>query len=224
MTSESPGELIHKRYSIHFQLLMQVLYYEKKIGHLKVGFCAFAPNRGTVSIHQYDRIKEIVLHLDSVSDLVIASFHAGAEGAKNQHVTRKREYYYGEDRGNVYELAHFLIDHGADVIFGHGPHIVRAVEVYKNRIIAYSLGNFLTFGRFNLRGLAGEAPLLEVKTNATGEFLRGRIYAFRQSYDYGPRNDPDLSSIKTIQRLSLEDFPENPIEISSEGLITYTNR
>ena len=195
-----------------------------KIGQLKIGFCAFAPNRGTVSIHQYSTIKATIQHLDSISDIVIASFHAGAEGSKHQHVTRKREYYYGEDRGNVYELAHFMIDQGADVILGHGPHIVRAIEVYKNRMIAYSLGNFLTYGRFNLRGLAGEAPILEIKTDANGKFISGKIHAFRQSYSNGPRNDLNLSSIKTIQRLSLEDFPQNPVTIDDEGKIFYLDQ
>ncbi|WP_424961787.1 CapA family protein [Ekhidna sp.] len=192
-----------------------------KIGHLKIGFCAFAPNRGTVSIHQYENIKSTIQHLDSLTDIVVASFHAGAEGSKHQHVTREREYYYGEDRGNVYELAHLMIDNGADVILGHGPHIVRAIEVYKERIIAYSLGNFLTYGRFNLRGLAGEAPILEVNTDASGRFLNGKIHAFRQSYSHGPRNDLNLSSIKTIQRLSLDDFPENPVTIDDKGNIVY---
>ncbi|MEM6813618.1 MAG: CapA family protein [Bacteroidota bacterium] len=196
-------------------------YVVKKIGHLKVGFCAFSPNKGTVSIHEYDEIRKIVQDLDSLSDLVIASFHAGAEGPKHQNVTRKREYYYGEDRGNVYELAHLLIDQGADVVLGHGPHVVRALEVYNNRIIAYSLGNFLTYGRFNLLGLAGEAPILEIKTDAEGKFLTGKLYAFRQDYDLGPRNDLHLSSIKTIQRLSLNDFPENPIRIDNKGKISY---
>ncbi|MEQ8629388.1 CapA family protein [Ekhidna sp.] len=192
-----------------------------KIGHLKIGFCAFAPNRGTVSIHQYENIKATIQHLDTLTDIVIASFHAGAEGSKHQHVTREREYYYGEDRGNVYELAHLMIDNGADVILGHGPHIVRAIEVYKERIIAYSLGNFLTYGRFNLRGLAGEAPILEINTDASGRFLNGKIHALRQSYSHGPRNDLNLSSIKTIQRLSLDDFPENPVTIDDKGNIVY---
>lgn len=196
-------------------------YTISKIGHLKIGFCAFAPNRGTMSIHQYENIKAIIQHLDSLTDIVIASFHAGAEGSKHQHITREREYYYGEDRGNVYELSHMMIDNGADIVLGHGPHILRAMEVYKERIIAYSLGNFLTYGRFNLRGLAGEAPILEVNTDATGRFLNGKIHSFRQSYSLGPRNDLNLSSIKTIQRLSLEDFPENPVIIDDSGRIVY---
>jgi poly-gamma-glutamate capsule biosynthesis protein CapA/YwtB (metallophosphatase superfamily) len=193
----------------------------KKIGHLRVGFCAFSPNKGTVSIHDNERIKEIIIHLDTLTDIVVASFHAGAEGAKNQHVTKEREFYYGEDRGNVFELAHFMIDQGADVIIGHGPHIARAMEVYNKRIIAYSLGNFLTYGRFNLRGPAGEAPLLEIKINSNGEFLEGQIHAFRQSYSLGPRNDLKLTTIKTIQRLSLEDFINNQITIDDSGRITY---
>ncbi|WP_436517319.1 CapA family protein [Ekhidna sp. To15] len=196
-------------------------YVITKIGQLKIGFCAFAPNRGTASIHQYENMRSTIQLLDSLTDIVIASFHAGAEGSKHQHVTRKREFYYGEDRGNVYELSHMMIDNGADVILGHGPHIVRAIEVYKERIIAYSLGNFLTYGRFNLRGLAGEAPLLEVQMDASGRFLQGKIHAFRQSYSLGPRNDSNLSSIKTIQRLSLEDFPENPVMINASGSIEY---
>ena len=199
-------------------------YVIQRIGHLKIGFCAFAPNRGTISIHDYDNIASTIQHLDSLSDFVIASFHAGAEGSKHMNVTRKREFYYGEDRGNVYELAHMMVDNGADVILGHGPHVVRAIEVYKDRIIAYSLGNFLTYGRFNLRGFAGEAPLLEIKTNVNGRFLEGKIHAYRQSYELGPRNDSNLSSIKTIQRLSLEDFPENPITIDPSGRITYLEK
>lgn len=196
-------------------------YVIQKIGQLKVGFCAFAPNRGTVSIHQYENIKATLLHLDSLCDIVIASFHGGAEGSKHQHITRESEFYYGEDRGNVYKLSHFMIDHGADLVLGHGPHVVRAVEVYKERFIAYSLGNFLTYGRFNLKGYAGEAPLLLVKTDAEGKFLKGKILSFRQSYSLGPRNDYDLSSVKTIQRLSLEDFPESPIVIDDQGNINF---
>lgn len=196
----------------------------QKIGHLRVGFCAFAPNKGAVSLHQADQIIKIIQQLDSLSDIVVASFHAGAEGSKHRHVTKKREYYYGEDRGNVYELSRLMIDHGADVVLGHGPHVVRGIELYKGRIIAYSLGNFLTYGRFNLRGYAGEAPLLELKTDAEGAFLKGKIYSFRQSYTLGPQIDPNDGALKSIRQLSLEDFPESTIIIDSNGSITNPDK
>lgn len=191
------------------------------IGHLKVGFIAFAPNKGTLGFYDVAYASSLVAHLDSLSDLVVVSIHGGAEGADNMHVTRQTEYYYGENRGDIYNFSHRMVDVGADIIFGHGPHVVRGVEVYNDRLIAYSLGNFLTYGRFNLKGPAGQAPLIEVKTDATGKFLEGKVHSFKQSYTYGPQVDPTGSAMKTMRSLSDEDFPENPIKIDEEGRIIY---
>lgn len=192
-----------------------------RIGHLKIGLVAFAPNRGTLTFYDEQRATAIVKELDSLCDIVVVSIHGGAEGSKNMHVTRKTEYYYGENRGNIYAFSHQMVDAGADVIFGHGPHVVRGIEVYKNRLIAYSLGNFLTYGRFNLKGPNAEAPVLEVKTNAQGEFLTGQIHSFRQSYSYGPQRDHALRAMHTIRQLTIEDFPENPINVDDTGRIIY---
>lgn len=196
-------------------------YIIRRIGHLKVGFVAFAPNKGTLTFYDLERAQAITQKLDTLSDLVIVSIHGGAEGHKNMHVTRKTEFYYGEDRGNIYAFAHQMIDSGADLILGHGPHVVRGIEVYRNRLIAYSLGNFCTYGRFNLRGPSGEAPLLTVKTDAGGKFLEGKITPFSQSYTYGPVFDRNGTVIRSIKKLSEEDFPENEIIIDDAGRIFY---
>ncbi|HEY8401445.1 MAG TPA: CapA family protein, partial [Cytophagaceae bacterium] len=90
------------------------------------GLAAFAPNTGTCSINDHELAKKTVAHLDTLTDIVIVSFHGGAEGKNYQHVTRKTEMFYGENRGNVYQFAHDMIDAGADIIFGHGPHVTRA--------------------------------------------------------------------------------------------------
>jgi len=196
-------------------------YISTKIGHLKVGFVAFAPNVGTLTFYDAERAENIVKELDSLNDIVIVSIHGGAEGSKNMHLTRKREFYYGEDRGNIYEFSHQMIDAGADIIFGSGPHVVRAVEVYQDKLIAYSLGNFLTYGRFNLRGVNAEAPVLELKTDARGNFIEGKIHSFYQSYSLGPEIDSRKRAMQSIRKLSEEDFPENPILIDEEGRIIY---
>lgn len=196
-------------------------YVITKINHLRVGFIAFAPNKGTLNFHNTDYALSLIRHLDSLSDLVIVSIHGGAEGEKNIHVTREIEYYYGENRGNIYAFSHQLIDAGADVIFGHGPHVPRAIELYRDRFIAYSLGNFCTYGRFNLKGKSGEAPLIRLETHPDGQFISGQLYAFRQSYADGPRLDPSGTVIQTIQKLSREDFPENPIDVDDQGRIVY---
>lgn len=188
---------------------------------MKYGFAAFAPNTGTMSINDIPGAKAIVAHLDSISDIVIVSFHGGAEGSKYQRVERKTEYFYGENRGNVYQFAHELIDSGADVIFGHGPHVTRAVEVYKNRFIAYSLGNFCTYARFNLRGDNGLAPIIKVFTNSTGEFLHAQVTPVIQYAPGGPRIDHKARVIERLQYLTSKDFPEVKIKIDDSGLITY---
>ncbi|MGB0932497.1 MAG: MFS transporter, partial [Chitinophagales bacterium] len=136
---------------------------------IKYGFAAFAPNSGTVDVRNITKAKAIVSELAKQSDIVIVSFHGGAEGSKYEHVPHKTEYFYGENRGNVEQFAHAVIDAGADIVFGHGPHVTRAVEVYKERFITYSMGNFATYGRFNLRGPNGIAPLYKLTIDSEGK-------------------------------------------------------
>lgn len=188
---------------------------------MKYGFAAFAPNTGTVSIHDLSNAGKIVAHLDSISDIVIVSFHGGAEGSKYQHVTRESEYFYGENRGNVYEFAHHVIDAGADVVFGHGPHVTRAVEVYNERFISYSLGNFATYARFNLRGDNGLAPIIKVFTDSEGKFLYAEVTSVIQHAPGGPTIDPEKQVIRRLQQLTEKDFPEVKIKIDDSGIITY---
>ncbi len=186
---------------------------------LKIGFCAFAPNKGTCNINDIPAAKRIVAELKEQSDIVIVSFHGGAEGAQHRHVTRTTEFFYGEDRGNVYEFARHVIDAGADVVFGHGPHVTRAIDLYKGRFIAYSLGNFSTYGRFNLQGPNGFAPIVKVFVDKNGKFVKGQIFPIVQKGSGGAFPDPDNQVINELIRLTDIDFPESPLTITSQGLI-----
>ena len=184
------------------------------------GFCGLAPNTGTVSINNYPKIKEIVTYLDSLCDIVIVSFHGGAEGGSHNRVTKQREIFLGENRGNVYELAHLCIDWGADVVFGHGPHVPRAIELYKDRFIAYSLGNFCTPYRVNIKGNGGYAPIIKVITDTKGQFISGEIKSAVQSDRTGPKYDEQKICIKEIKKLTDLDFPNGELDISEEGIVT----
>jgi hypothetical protein len=201
--------------------LLPVKYVTFRKNGVNYGFTAFAPNSGTLSLHDLAQAKAIVQHLDSISDIVIVSFHGGAEGAQYQHVTRKEELFYGENRGNVYKFAHAMVDAGADIIFGHGPHVTRAVEVYKERFIAYSLGNFCTYARFNLSNENGLAPIMKVYTNGTGKFIKAQVTSIIQHRPGGPVIDKQNRVIKILQDLTKKDFPEINISIDDTGLITY---
>lgn len=67
---------------------------------------------------------------------VIINFHWGEENAYSPNATQK---YIG----------HYAIDKGADLIIGHHPHVIDGIEKYKNKFIAYSLGNFCFGGNSN---------------------------------------------------------------------------
>ncbi len=187
---------------------------------VKYGLAAFAPNSGTVNIRNIENAKKIIQGLDSICDIIIVSFHGGAEGRSKQHVTKKTEYFVGENRGNVYAFSHAVIDAGADIVFGHGPHVTRAMELYNNRLICYSLGNFATYHRFSLTAQSGVAPIVKVSINSKGEFVKARITPIKQIGEGIPRIDYSKKwATKIIQQLTAQDFPNTSLNISNDGLV-----
>lgn len=191
------------------------------INGVKYGFCAFAPNTGTVDIKDIPAVEKIVRELAKECNIVIVSFHGGAEGKSHQHVTRKTETFLGENRGNVHEFAHRMIDAGADVLLGHGPHVTRAIEVYKNRFIAYSMGNFCTYSRISISGVSGLAPIFKISTDKQGNFLKAEITSTYQEKSQPVLIDEQQRVLKVIQDLTRADFPEmaNVINIDNNGVV-----
>jgi hypothetical protein len=189
-----------------------------EIDSVKYAFCAFAPNENTVSIKNIDSAKMLVAELKKQANIVIVSFHGGGEGANYEHVTRKTEIFYKENRGNVYAFAHGVIDAGADVVLGHGPHVTRAVEVYKNKFIAYSLGNFCTYGMFSLKGPNAFAPLLQLKVNAKGDFLFADVVSVKQDKINRLTVDKDATAFKKLQSLTQSDFPEHNLKFEANRI------
>jgi hypothetical protein len=191
-----------------------------EIGNVKYAFCAFAPNENTVSIKNIDSAKMLVSALKEQADIVIVSFHGGAEGANYEHVTKQTEIFYKENRGNVYAFSHAVIDAGADVVLGHGPHVTRAVEVYKNKFIAYSLGNFCTYGMFSLKGPNGIAPLLKLNIDSKGDFISAKIISVKQNKIKGLSLDSTQAAFKRMKYLTDVDFKDHKLLFSNDGEIS----
>lgn len=196
---------------------------------LRIGLCAFGHNAYTLkhTDSELATVKRIMDSLRQHTDLIIVSFHGGAEGHKYAHLPDSMEIMFDEKRGHLRQLAHFCIDYGADIVYGHGPHVVRAVEVYKGRFIAYSLGNFCTPYGMNLKGLSGQAPIIEVQISHDGHFLSGQIHSLLQHKGKGPRIDKRHGAARQIRQLSLEDVPLSEARIDNLGRIrrlTYNNK
>jgi hypothetical protein len=187
------------------------------INGVKVGFIAFAPHKGCLQLNDLSKVVELTKKAKQQCDILLVSFHGGAEGTGAIHVPRKTEYFYRENRGDVYEFAHAVIDAGANIVIGHGPHVPRGLELYKKSLIAYSLGNFCTYAKFNLKSYCGYAPLLDFTVNERGEFIAGQIHSFLQLGEGGPVVDADNSASSLMKKLSEEDFPESPLAFAENG-------
>src|SRR5258707_7323636 len=139
----------------------------------KVAVISFATYPGAHNFLDLDDTVRVIRETRTKADIVIVSFHGGAEGAAHQHVPNSSEFFLGENRGDLRRFAHAAIDAGAQLILGSGPHVVRGMEVYKGKLIAYSLGNFATYGAINVSGVSGLSAVLKARLAADGSFLGG---------------------------------------------------
>lgn len=186
----------------------------------KVAFIGFAHNSITPNVNDLALARQLVTEANKRADIVVVSFHGGAEGTGAQNVPNRTEIFAGEARGNLPAFVHTVIDAGADLVLGHGPHVMRGMEMYKDRLIAYSLGNFCTYGWFQLAGETALTMILEVKLAPDGKFAGGKIHAGRQEGRGIPVLDPSGASILTVRSLSITDFAVNAPKIGDDGTIS----
>ncbi|NCF14414.1 MAG: CapA family protein [Gammaproteobacteria bacterium] len=176
---------------------------------LKIAVLAYAVTKNSNMLLDYELAFATVADFAARHDVVVVSFHGGAEGTDATHVPFAEEEYYGEPRGDVVWFSRGVVDAGADLVIGHGPHVVRGMERYKGRLIAYSLGNFATYYGISVAGIKGIAPILTVNLDGDGKFIEGEIVSTIQLRPSGPSIDPDDRALNLIRGLSIEDF-ENP--------------
>ena len=144
-------------------------------GGLRVAMLGFAPYSDTASLLDMPAARALIERADALADIVVVAIHAGAEGTGAMHMTGGDESYVGENRGDAEGFAHMAIDTGADLVLGSGPHVLRGMELYHGRLIAYSLGNFAGYHNFALDGVLAESAILHVRLSPHGAFLSGRL-------------------------------------------------
>ena len=188
-----------------------------------VAFVGFAHNAVQPNVNDLETARRLVQEADKKADIVVVSFHGGAEGTGAQNVPRQTELFLGEKRGNLPLFAHTVIDAGADLVLGHGPHVLRGMEIYKDRLIDYSLGNFATYGWFSLKAETALTAIVEVRLAADGKFIGGKIHSGRQEGLGIPALDPSGAAINKIRSLSQTDFGQSAPTIAADGSIGIPN-
>ena len=134
------------------------------------------------------------------------SFMPGAEGTDHQHVPHGTEYYLGENRGDERRFSHALIYAGADLVLASGPHVLRGLQLFHDKLIAYSLGNFATCSQaLSMDGVLSQSGILVVTLDADGGLVSGRLLPV-QIVGGEPRRVHGGSIVRRVNALSHSDF------------------
>ncbi|MEH2026145.1 CapA family protein [Nostoc sp.] len=200
----------------------QILYLEAN--NIPVAMIGFSPYEMYNSIHNLGAAKALVAEAKNKANIVVVSMHAGAEGTGALHVKNQTEFFYGENRGNAIAFARNMIDAGADLVLGHGPHVPRAMEIYQGKIIAYSLGNFLGYRTLSTNAQTGDSMILEVKLNSAGDLVSSKIIPVRMDRQGIPHIDQSFQTIRLMRYLNNQAFPKNPVKINQKGEVVVQNR
>ena len=185
-----------------------------------LNFCviAFSPTRGSHSLLDLEPAIALVSGLAADHDILIVSIHGGAEGVDGvERIPFGMEFAYGEKRGDVTRFARAMVEAGADLVIGHGPHLPRAMELYRDRLIAYSLGNFATYYGISVAGPKGYAPILLATLDGNGKFRSGKIISAIQVRPGGPLIDAEQKAYAMMVQLTELDFDGGGLSFTNDG-------
>ncbi|WP_406039964.1 CapA family protein [Micromonospora sp. NBC_00898] len=188
---------------------------------VKVAVAGFSSYVWSNSLVDIESAKRVVAKAATMADLVVVQVHMGAEGADRSHVKPGTEMFFGENRGDPVRFAHAVVDAGADLVVGHGPHVLRGMEFYRGRLIAYSLGNFAGGGKsLNSAGRLGWGGVLKVSLKPDGSFAGGTFTSTVMSGVGRPSIDSGRQGLGLVREMSRADFPTTGARLDTAGRIT----
>jgi hypothetical protein len=193
----------------------------QNVSGVKVAVVGFAPYPWAASLTDIPAAKRLVAKAAKLADVVIVTMHAGAEGSDRQHVRPGTEVYLGENRGDVVRFSRAVVDSGADLVVGHGPHVLRGMEWYRGRLIAYSLGNFGGYRVFALGGPLSISGILRVTLRGDGTFETGTLVPTILAGAGVPALDPAETAHGVVRTLSKEDFgKKRAVKVDPNGVLS----
>lgn len=187
---------------------------------ITIALLGFAPWSYDADALDISGAEALVRQAKQHAQLVIVMEHIGGEGDSAQHIRPGEEYFLGQDRGNPIAFTHAVIDAGADLVVGSGPHVLRGIQWYHGHLIAYSLGNFSGYNTLGLDSVTSVSAILHVTLGAQGQFVSGSITPLRLVSPGIPKPDPSGAAISTVNELSQSDFSGNgAVHIAAGGVI-----
>jgi hypothetical protein len=149
----------------------------------------------------------LVRRADAAADVVVVTAHFGAEGSAAAITPAGPEVHMGEPRGDARAFSRAVVDAGADLVLGAGPHVLRGIESYKGRLIAHSLGNFAGVGNFSTAGDLALSGFLSVRLERDGRWRAAWLHSHRLDVSGRPAPDQENAAAAFVARRTAEDFP-----------------
>ncbi|HEU4346229.1 MAG TPA: CapA family protein [Actinoplanes sp.] len=192
-----------------------------EVDGIKVAVLGFSSYQGANRLNDLDQARSVVEQAAGRADLVVVQVHMGAEGSDKTHVRPGNELFFGENRGDPIRFSRAVIDAGADVVIGHGPHVLRGMEFYRGKLIAYSLGNFAGGGKtLSSDGVLKYGAILHISLTPDGTFTGGRLLStYMNPAGVPTRDDENERGRKLVASLSEEDFGADAARIGDDGSI-----
>jgi poly-gamma-glutamate capsule biosynthesis protein CapA/YwtB (metallophosphatase superfamily) len=192
----------------------------QRAGPVRIAILGFAPYAWAQNLLDLPAAQQLVRQAATRADLVLVTIHAGAEGAEEGHVRPGTELFLGENRGDPMAFSHAVIDAGADAVLGSGPHVLRGMQWYHGRLIAYSLGNFLGYHTLSISGPLGVGGILTIQLAPDGTWRGGQLTGTRLMDSGLPQIDPDQQAVELVRGLSRADFGRCGVDFSATGALT----
>jgi hypothetical protein len=183
-----------------------------------IGVLGFYTSDSTPDARDTAAVRRLVARASGRYPAVIVTMHLGAEGRDAQRTSDVAERYLGIDRGNPVAFADAAVRGGAAMVIGHGPHVLRAVE-WRERgaLIAYSLGNLVTYGPFRLSEPANRGAVLCATLDQRGRPRDAELRATQQLAPGVMRPDGSARAAALVDSLGRLDFPVTGARVRARG-------
>lgn len=182
-----------------------------KVRETTVAFLNYSYLPAFALLSDGERIRADIGQARAEANLVIVTVHGGKEGADAAGTPQGDEYFMHEYRGDLRKFARLAVDAGASAVFGHGPHVVRPYELYRDKPIFYSLGNFVGYRSLSTQGKLANSIVAEVRLSPDGRLLGAGIIPLRLDHSGIPAVDYSADNVQTLSGLLLDKLAQRPV-------------
>lgn len=182
-----------------------------------LGFATSGP--GTPDVRDLEAVRRHVRRAAARWPRLVVTMHIGGEGLAAQRTRDTTEFLGGGSRGNPVAFARAVVESGADLVIGHGPHVMRAGEWRGDVPVFYSLGNLVTYGPFSNRTPIDRGAVLCATLDADGRAGDLLLRSTRQRTPGDLVPDESGRAAALVDSLSRLDFPATGVHVGGDGRV-----